>query len=513
MQFLRTISTKTSPWFILFLLGLIDYRLVFGNELNPKVNATIRNSTVLVNPEENFRGSGVIIRKDKDVYYVLTAAHVLGRSICNDPDKVEEDQIEIMTSDGVYHDLAFNSVKCPPLVSSSNELCSSELSQSTPWPIDLAIIGFQSGNNYDVASKHDSIRRNGVYVYAAGFPIDQKAVPPKIVIYKSEGPAEIPPKSPNDTCKGYGIRYIMPSKPGMSGGGIWSEKGKLIGIHGFREMTRNKNIYSKGSASAGIPLDYWKREDDPYEMKFSKSLNISSHPDSSTKVDVQGLISRSRALVNLSLTQDRETFLLQVDQILSTLTKAEEADLQQPLIPALIAQIYIRQYQETGSTDPRLLKLAFSKINKSIKLSEKWDKGFDGKFNLIRAYIFYEFGKYDKAIVDVNRRLKAVPNDVAALKEKARYSAAANDLTTAYNALKTARRLQPEDLGIPLDIAYIFLKTQNPAYADQTCKLLIKTRSDIKLRMNSAKGALLIDLKDLLKRADAYLKFSKCFTS
>ena len=98
------------------------------------------------------------------------------------------------------------------------------------------------------------------------------------------------------------------------------------------------------------------------------------------------------------------------------MSKAEEADLQQPYIPASIAQIYIRQYEETGSKDRDLLKLAFSKINQSIKLSQKWDKGYD-KVNLIRAYIFAEFGKYDKAIIDVDRRLKVVPDDVAALKD------------------------------------------------------------------------------------------------
>ena len=245
-------------------------------------------------------------------------------------------------------------------------------------------------------------------------------------------------------------------------------------------------------------------------MKFSKLISNSSTTQKSKKVDVQGLISRSRALVNLSLTQDRETFLMQVDDIISTLLKAEQADLQQPLIPALISQIYIRQFQETDSKNFELLKLAFAKINKSIKLSEKWDKGFDGKFNLIRAYIFYEFGKYDKAIIDVNRRLKAVPNDVAALKEKARYSVAANDLNMAYKTLISARKLQPDDFSIPLDIAYVFLKTQNSAYAERTCNLLSQTQTAIKVKLKSTRGALRRDLKDLLQRANTYLDFSKC---
>ena len=510
MKFPKIHSQIYWIWSILLFYGAFNNRLAYGNQLKPQATSLIRNATVLIQAEGLDPGSGVILRKERDKYYILTAAHVLGRLICTDPDNVEEDQIEIMTSDGIWHELAPNSVKCPPIVPIGDKLCSSAFSQSSPWPIDLAIISFQSEKNYNVAKKHDAIRRNGVHIFAAGFPQDQESDPPKIVIYRSEGPAEIPPKSPNDTCKGYGIRYIMPTKVGMSGGGIWSEKGKLIGIHGWREQTRDKNIYSKGSASAGIPLDYWKREKDPYEMKFSKLISNSSTTQKSKKVDVQGLISRSRALVNLSLTQDRETFLMQVDDIISTLLKAEQADLQQPLIPALISQIYIRQFQETDSKDFELLKLAFAKINKSIKLSEKWDKGFDGKFNLIRAYIFYEFGKYDKAIIDVNRRLKAVPNDVAALKEKARYSVAANDLNMAYKTLTSARKLQPDDFSIPLDIAYVFLKTQNSAYAERTCNLLSQTQTAIKVKLKSTRGALRRDLKDLLQRANTYLDFSKC---
>ena len=503
--------TKNLLWLILLWPSLFNQSQAFGKELKPKVASLINSSTVLIQAEGIDPGSGVILKKDGERYYVLTAAHVLGRLICTDPDNVEEDQIEIMTNDGIWHQLSPDSVRCPPIVLATHELCTSKFAQSSPWPIDLAIVAFESTSTYSIAKKHDSIRRNGVHVYAAGYPQHQKADPPEIVIYKSEGPANNPPTSPNDTCKGYGLRYDMPTRVGMSGGGIWSVKGKLIGIHGWREQTRSDNISAKGSASAGIPLDYWKRENNPYQMKFSKMLNINSSPDQSQRVDVKGLISRARALVNLSQTQNRETFLLEVEEILETLSKAEEADLQQPYIPASIAQIYIRQYEETGSKDRDLLKQAFSKINKSIQLSEKWGKGYDGKVNLIRAYIFAEFEKYDKAIIDVDRRLKVVPDDVAALKDRAKYSAAANDLSSAYKSLIAARKIQPDDLSIPLDIAHIFLMTGDKSYALRTCRLLVDTQSDIKAKLKSSRGAFARDLGKLLKRANMYLDFSKCF--
>ena len=73
--------------------------MTFASQLESNVADHIAGSTVLIQAEGLDPGSGVLLKKDNDRYYVLTA--VLGRLICTDPDNVEEDQIEIMTSDGV----------------------------------------------------------------------------------------------------------------------------------------------------------------------------------------------------------------------------------------------------------------------------------------------------------------------------------------------------------------------------------------------------------------------------
>ena len=70
-------------------------------------------------------------------------------------------------------------------------------------------------------------------------------------------------------------------------------------------------IFIQKVASAGIPLDYWKREKSSNGIFQNVEYQFSL--DQSQRVDVKGLLSRSRALVNLSLTQNRETFLLEVD--------------------------------------------------------------------------------------------------------------------------------------------------------------------------------------------------------
>ena len=101
-----------------------------------------------------------------------------------------------------------------------------------PWSLDLAIVAFKSTKRYEVASKYDSIRRNGVHVYVSGYP---NISGDEVKIFKSSGPANLPPKYSSSTCKGYGLRYVIPPKAGISGGGVWSHRGHLIGIHGQQE--------------------------------------------------------------------------------------------------------------------------------------------------------------------------------------------------------------------------------------------------------------------------------------
>ena len=105
-----------------------------------------------------------------------------------------------------------------------------------------------------------------------------------------------------------------------------------------------------------------------------------------------------------------------------------------------------------------------------------------------------------------------VPDDIAALKDKAKYSAAAKDFNSAYKVLIYAQKIQPDDLSIPLDIAGIFLMTGDKSYAPRTCQLLAETTLDIKAKLKSSRGALQRDLKDLLQRANMYIKFAKCIS-
>ena len=483
------------------------------NDLKDKVSSHIIKSTVMIQAVGIDPGSGVILKKESDRYLVITAAHVLGRSVCAYPE--DADEIDIMTHDGKYYSADPASIKCPPALSRQHlkyfdELCPSRLTESTPWPIDLALLEFSTDNSYSVASKHTSVKRNGVHIYVGGYPQNQSSIIPQPLIIKSNGPANLPPSNPKDTCKGYGLRYVMPTRVGMSGGGIWSSKGKLIGIHGWREQTGGQSIaIEKGSASAGIPLSYWKQQKDPYSLRFELLLSDNDSIDDSDKIDVPALISKARALVNLSQTQDRETFILKSDDILYLLKKAEQADLQQAVIPTLIAQIYIRKYNQEAS-NPGFLELALQNINKAVKLARHWSGSYDAKFEKVRAHIHFLRNKPKKAIIDIDTRLRKVPDDVSSLKDRAKYSFAVSDYQSAYDALIKAKEYAPNDLSVDLDIATVFGRIGSETYLRRACKLLEHVLPRITKKEESSRGALKLDLHNLRNRANNLIRYFKC---
>ena len=111
--------------------------------------------------------------------------------------------------------------------------------------------------------------------------------------------------------------------------------------------------------------------------------------------------------------------------VLESLKKAQKLAPKQPGIPALIAQVYIHQFEnveqkkEYSEEQKEYLIEALNNINKAIRLYsplflEKPDS-FDGTFEKIRAYIHFKYGEftnnnksilsYQDAIEDIDLRL------------------------------------------------------------------------------------------------------------
>ena len=156
-------------------------------------------------------GSGVIIERQGSNYTVVTNWHVVQL----------KGNYTVYTQDGKQY----------------------TISQIKRLPnVDLAVFQFTSNQNYQVAQKGDSDQVTlGKSIYVAGYPEGTSD------LQFLSGSISSLVRNPKD---GYALVYTVNAFPGMSGGPILDEQGKLVGIHGranTRPDTNATTVY-------GIPL-------------------------------------------------------------------------------------------------------------------------------------------------------------------------------------------------------------------------------------------------------------------
>lgn len=219
------------------------------NRRNPLAN--LENSDGVWNP-----GSGVIIGKENTKYYVLTAAH-------NFKQRHLEQNLDygIRTSDGLVHVVRqINDGRGCPLTNEFDKLatlvrfgCYSLKIPERLKGLDLAVVAFQSPNNYAVASIGPTNDLNiGDFVYVSGWPDPEKEKDPETgycrgkVTKRARRIASVivtgKIDDPNQSENGYSIFYLDFTRPGMSGGPVFDQNGFLIGIHGRGSFAKNRFV-------------------------------------------------------------------------------------------------------------------------------------------------------------------------------------------------------------------------------------------------------------------------------
>ena len=222
------------------LLGTVGLSAALGafNLLQPQITqAAITQIAQALSPEEvNLRakqvtvridgantGSGAIVDYSNKVYTVLTNWHVMK----NPGDYV------VQTIDGRQHQVDSASIKQLP-------------------GLDLAVLQFNSNENYQVAETGDSSNLNeGQSIYFAGYPGELRTEDNRYYRFFTASLVGILPKS---TDNGYSLIYSGEAFPGMSGGPVYNQEGYMIGIHG----EANINAISGGTSNYGIPINSYK---------------------------------------------------------------------------------------------------------------------------------------------------------------------------------------------------------------------------------------------------------------
>ena len=196
-------------------------------------------------------GSGVILNKVNSTYEVLTAKHVI-----NSVSK--GDEVEIKTPDGKLHLFIQGSINKVPNV-------------------DMATIKFSSLSNYKTAELGNSKSvRSGNKVYVSGFPLPTASVNKSI--FRFQG-GNVIANSNSKLKDGYNLLYSNPTLPGMSGGSVIDESGKLIAIHGRSELDANASSDSGKLISTGvnqaIPVEFYVAFAEKRELVISESKKTS----------------------------------------------------------------------------------------------------------------------------------------------------------------------------------------------------------------------------------------------
>lgn len=205
-----------------------------------KLSETTREITVLVNSSNGQNGSGVIISRDGDVYYVLTANHVTNKR----EDQNGEIQYDVITHDKQAYEIDHSTVK--PVTNS----------------LDLAIFEFVSDEDYPVATISDTELVETTPVFVSGWQrpgtVNSNAATRQLTS------SRITTILAEPVYGGYQIGYDNTTLGGMSGGPVVDVEGRLVGIHGLADNDKPETLgLESGSASAatlstgfnyGIPI-------------------------------------------------------------------------------------------------------------------------------------------------------------------------------------------------------------------------------------------------------------------
>jgi hypothetical protein len=193
-------------------------------DIAEKTTVRIINSS---NPSNS--GSGVIITKKDNTYYILTAKHVIEKG----------NVYTVITPDNKSYSINTNAITKLP-------------------EVDLAVTALSSNQSYQVAKLGDSNAvRRGMAAYVAGWAVGDTAIKNVTLLFTDGKVSAVPTTTQAD---GYALIYSNNTLPGMSGGPVFNGDGELVGIHGrgetdHLEETKNPSIRVKVGYNLAVPIN------------------------------------------------------------------------------------------------------------------------------------------------------------------------------------------------------------------------------------------------------------------
>ncbi|MCT7986431.1 trypsin-like peptidase domain-containing protein [Laspinema sp. A4] len=232
-----------------------------------------REVSVVINGQNP--GSGVIIGRNGNTYTVLTAKHAIATP----------DEYAILTTDAQSYPVDYRTVKKLP-------------------GVDLAVVEFTSSNRYRVAHFGNSDdAMEGATIYVSGWPHPGRVITERIYQVAKGTISGRPLTALED---GYGLIYTNITRSGMSGGPVFDNQGRLIGIHGRAE---GEPIYNpdtgdtvdvKSGFNVGIPINTF------VSLASETGINLPRLGDNFTPASVT-LPAHSAFVLAVALAPDNQT--------------------------------------------------------------------------------------------------------------------------------------------------------------------------------------------------------------
>jgi len=449
-----------------------------SSQLVNKINDIAKETSVLITwPTSN--GSGVIIAKDGNTYYVLTAAHVARGNR----------DLKAVTHDGQQYTL--NKIKV--------------------WEkVDLALLQFTSNQPYQVATLGNyNLGLEDSLAFVSGWPGSKQATTATVNSARQfntgfllgwlRGTNEA--LNARSFSQGYELVYTNITEGGMSGGPVFDSEGRLIGIHTIIEgviddqespTPQNRKPLLALGYSLGIPIRTFlnKIKQEKISLNFKEETSL---PQRLTDTEKDEIVSFSLELKELGSSADEIDWLnygnklwrlRRYQQAQIALEKAIEI---KPSYEAWfvhgMALKSQKKYQEAKKSFQKALTYKPEyKVDKDLALRQVGDSAwYSGDYEeAVKAFkeaielkpddfILYnwlavplnELGRYPEALKSGNKAIKIKPDHAESYFRRGQTRRYMGDYRGAIADVNEALRLQPD-----LAIAYQFRGTLKSEQGD-----------------------------------------------
>ncbi|MBD2514567.1 tetratricopeptide repeat protein [Nostoc sp. FACHB-973] len=490
-----------------------------GNTFVDKVDRISEQITVQINSKNNGNGSGVIIAKQGQTYYLVTAAHVLKKP----------DSYEIIAPDGKrYAVQPENIVK--------------------PEGLDLALVKFTSNQTYSVATiakynLYSAVKKP--WIFLSGFPGKEGGkrkftaglLSSREVVFIRTESLELLNQVIN---LGYEMTYSNLTQPGMSGGAVLDTMGQLIGINtGIdRNPLKDQKDEVELGLGLGVPSDSILSLIAKSGLKPELLKVVTKAPPKLTEAEINSLQNNSLFTVQKPLENASEYDWLNYANQLWRLNKYSEAveafqeaiklkpSFYQAYYALGVALFSQKKYPEALAASEQAIKIqpdyevwalksiSLIQLKKYSEALAAIDKAIEYEdtnvyFYVLRSQLLSSLKRYPEALVAVTKAIEMKPlSNYYTSRGGIRYLS--NDYQGALADYNQAIQLDPDSAENYLWRANVrsLLKDNQGALAD--CNQAIKSQPD-NGDGYSCRGSVRSDLKDYqgaLVDLDQAIKFT-----